>query len=168
MMTLFDKIVEQIIKIEGGFVNDPKDPGGKTKYGISQKSFPHLNIEKLTKEQAAAIYKKYYWAPYPFYEELKSPQIALKLFAAGINMGQKYANICMQRAVRSFKYLDTDGIIGPKSLDAINSISHKELIPAFNSECAGRYRMLCVKNPSLKKFLNGWLNRAYMRFPDII
>lgn len=168
MMTLFDRIIENIFNLEGGFVNDQKDPGGKTKYGISQKSFPNLNIEKLTKEQAAGIYKKHYWDPHPFYEEIKSPQVVLKLFAAGINMGQKYANICMQRAVRSFKYLEADGIIGPKSLEAINSISHKELIPAFNSECAGRYRMLCAKNPSLKKFVNGWLNRAYMRFKNII
>lgn len=167
-MEIFDRVVEQVIKLEGGFVNDPKDPGGKTKYGISHKSFPYINIENLTKEQAAGIYKKHYWDPHPFYKELKSAQVVLKLFLAGINMGQKYANICMQRAVRSFKYLDADGIIGEKSLEAINNIPYKELVPAFNSECAGRYRMLCAKNPTLKKFINGWLNRAYMRFPDFV
>ena len=167
MMKIFDKIIEHVFEIEGGFVDDPKDPGGKTKYGISQKTFPHLEIEKLTKEQAADIYRKHYWDPYPFFEEIKSPQVVLKLYMAGINMGQKSANICLQRAVRSFKYLDADGIIGPKSLEAINSIPHKELIPAFNSECAGRYRMLCAKNPSLRKFLRGWINRAYMRFKNI-
>lgn len=167
MVSLFDTIIKNVINLEGGFVDDPKDPGGKTKYGISQKTFPNLKIESLSKEQAANIYKEHFWDPYPFYKEIKSPQLIMKLFVAAINMGQKRANICMQRAARSFKYLDPDGIIGPKSLETINAIHANELIPAFNSECACRYRMLCQKNPSLKKFLNGWLNRAYMKFPQI-
>lgn len=167
-MTVFDRIMQQVLEIEGGYVDNPSDPGGKTKFGISQRAFPHLNIIALTESQASAIYKKHYWDPYPFFEKINAPLVVLKLFVAGINMGQKYANICLQRALRSFKHVDADGIIGPKSLETINSVPANELVPAFNSECAGRYRMLCAKNSSLKKFLNGWLNRAYMRFPSFV
>jgi lysozyme family protein len=62
-----------VLRWEGGYVDDPRDPGGETKYGISKRSYPHLNIKSLTKEQAAEIYKTDYWnkvggdtLPFPF------------------------------------------------------------------------------------------------------
>jgi hypothetical protein len=62
-----------VLRWEGGFVDDPRDPGGITKYGISQKSYPELDIKSLTKVQAAEIYKRDYWnrvggdsLPFPF------------------------------------------------------------------------------------------------------
>lgn len=158
-----DLAIDTVLGLEGGYINNPSDPGGETKYGISKKSHPKLDIKKLTKEKAKQIYYDEYWAPYSFFEKITSPLVATKLFVAGVNMGQKQANLCMQRALRSFSYLDIDGIIGTKSLEAINKQNAKEIVPAFNSECAGRYRLLASNHERLKKFLKGWLNRAYMK-----
>lgn len=52
-----------ILKWEGGYVNDPNDPGGKTKYGISKRSFPDLDIANLNLEKALDIYLENYWIP---------------------------------------------------------------------------------------------------------
>ena len=60
-MTKFDKAMEHIFKWEGGYVNDAKDPGGETKYGICKRSHPTVDIKNLTKDQAKVIYKREYW-----------------------------------------------------------------------------------------------------------
>jgi lysozyme family protein len=62
-----------VFRWEGGYVDDPRDPGGETKYGISKRSYPDVDIKNLTREKAAEIYKRDYWAkvggdslPFPF------------------------------------------------------------------------------------------------------
>lgn len=57
----FNMAMEFIFKWEGGYVNDPKDPGGETKYGISKRAYPGLNIKTLSIEDAKRIYKEDYW-----------------------------------------------------------------------------------------------------------
>lgn len=57
----FNKAIEFVLKWEGGYSNNPADPGGETKFGISKRAYPNLNIASLTKEQAVAIYRKDYW-----------------------------------------------------------------------------------------------------------
>jgi lysozyme family protein len=56
-----DKAIEFTLSKEGGYVNDPVDPGGETNWGISKREFPELNIKTLTKAQAIEIYKRVYW-----------------------------------------------------------------------------------------------------------
>lgn len=60
-MTRFDEVFKIVLGEEGGYVNDPTDPGGETKYGISKNSYPHLDIANLTLNQAKQIYKINYW-----------------------------------------------------------------------------------------------------------
>ena len=55
--------IENVIKHEGGYVNDPSDPGGETKYGISKKAYPKVDIKNLTLDDAIEIYKDDYWLP---------------------------------------------------------------------------------------------------------
>ena len=55
-MAEFKLAIPRVITNEGGYVNDPDDPGGETKYGISKRSYPALDIKNLTVEQATAIY----------------------------------------------------------------------------------------------------------------
>lgn len=57
----FEKAVAFVLKHEGGYINDPRDPGGETKYGISKRAYPALDIKNLTEEQAKAIYRLDYW-----------------------------------------------------------------------------------------------------------
>jgi lysozyme family protein len=57
----FTYAVNEVLRSEGGLVNDPADPGGLTNYGISQRAYPGVDIAKLTKEEAIAIYYRDYW-----------------------------------------------------------------------------------------------------------
>ena len=57
----FLKAFEKVLRHEGGYVNDPLDLGGETKYGISKRSYPHLDIKNLTLDQAKQIYFRDFW-----------------------------------------------------------------------------------------------------------
>jgi lysozyme family protein len=57
----FEKAIKFVLRWEGGLTEDKNDPGGLTKYGISQKSYPYLNIRELTLEKAKQIYYENYW-----------------------------------------------------------------------------------------------------------
>ena len=61
MLTTFDEIIEVVLEHEGGYVNDPDDAGGETKYGIAKRWYPDVDIKNLTKEQAKKIYHTDYW-----------------------------------------------------------------------------------------------------------
>ncbi|MEN3012875.1 MAG: glycosyl hydrolase 108 family protein [Dictyoglomus thermophilum] len=84
-----------ILEVEGGYVNDPRDKGGETKFGISKRSYPNLDIKNLTIEKAMEIYKKNYWDAlslnkYPF-------SIAFILFDTAIHCGKDTAIALMKR-----------------------------------------------------------------------
>ena len=64
-MTLWDAAITSLLKHEGGYVNNPVDPGGETNWGVSKRSYPHLDIKNLTREQAVAIYERDYWSQVP-------------------------------------------------------------------------------------------------------
>lgn len=57
----FDDLVKVVLKNEGGYVNDPRDPGGETNMGISKRSFPNEDIENMTVPRATSIYKNEFW-----------------------------------------------------------------------------------------------------------
>tara|TARA_R100000963_G_C4537062_1_gene35886 strand:+ start:39 stop:254 length:216 start_codon:yes stop_codon:yes gene_type:complete len=61
MLTKFDDIIEVVLEHEGGYVNDPDDPGGETNFGVAKRSHPDVDIANLTKDSAKEIYKEHYW-----------------------------------------------------------------------------------------------------------
>ena len=63
MVDLFDHTMEYVFAVEGGYVNDPDDPGGETNYGISKRYHKDVDIKNLTKEDAKEIYYREYWVP---------------------------------------------------------------------------------------------------------
>lgn len=84
-MNPFDKAFRLLVGEEGGYVNDPKDPGGETKYGISKRAYPTEDIKNLTLDRAKGLYKRDYWdkvgadaRPWPE---------ALCLFDCAVNQG---------------------------------------------------------------------------------
>lgn len=81
----FETAVAHVLEVEGGYVNHPNDPGGETNYGISKRSYPHLDIAGLTREQAAEIYRRDFWEPLGA-EDL-DPRLALLTFDAAVNHG---------------------------------------------------------------------------------
>ena len=159
-MADFQKALTFVLKNEGGYVNDPLDSGGETKYGISKRSYPHLDIPNLTKEQAAEIYRRDFWQPYKDFEE----PIAIKVFDLAINMGHRRAAQILQRGLRCLgaKHVVDDGIIGAITRNAASLANSDLLIIAIRSEAAGIYRQLAAVNTNNQRFLRGWLNRAYL------
>ena len=154
-LTDFKDIIEIVLAHEGGYVNDPKDPGGETNYGIAKRSHPDVNIKKLTKKQAIEIYKKYYW------DGNKVDELPLQLkyiyFDMCINMGKRRAVKVLQRATNNKgNSLKVDGILGPATLEAIQKVE-LERARAFRIKY---YADLVTKKPDLEKFYFGWFKRS--------
>jgi lysozyme family protein len=157
----FLKAFEYVMKHEGGYSNNPQDQGGETKFGISKRSYPHLDIKNLTRDQAKQIYFVDFWMKAKC-EDIADENLAIKLFDLAAHTGIQQANRLIQRALRAAGAPVTeDGIIGPVTLAAINKADPTDLLAALKSEAAGYYRMIAQANPSQQKFIEGWLNRAY-------
>lgn len=121
MNSNFDIAFDVLMKVEGGLVDDPHDIGGLTKFGISQKAYPNLDIESLTLEQAKEIYKKDYWDKCRC-DELP-PSFDVAVFDTAVNMGCVKAVILLQKAIRE----KVDGVIGPKTIETVNKAGQDEL-----------------------------------------
>jgi lysozyme family protein len=152
---------ETLLADEGGLVNDPADPGGLTKFGISQRRYPHENIAALTKARARHLYYEDYWRPNG-YARIRNGGLAKKLFNLAVNMGATQAHVLVQRALRACgMVLVEDGILGARTLRAIDAVHPDMLLAALRSEAAGFYRTLVALRPKQQRFLKGWLRRAY-------
>jgi lysozyme family protein len=157
----FLKAFEYLMYHEGGYVNDRKDPGGETRYGISKRSYPHLDIKNLTRDQAKQIYFCDFWMKAKC-EQIDDENIATKFFDLAVHTGIPQAVKLIQRALRATgTQVVEDGIIGPITLAAINGADPTDLLAALKSEAAGYYRLIANANPSQQRFIEGWLNRAY-------
>lgn len=159
----FIRALEIVLRHEGALSDTPGDAGGETKYGISHRQYPSLNIAALTLADAAAIYYRDWWRRYQF-DALPGP-IGAKTFDLSVNMGPGSAIACLQRAMRACgEFLRDDGNLGPITVAAVHAANPVALLAAFRSEAAGHYRLL-AKNGGCgdqdRNFLNGWLNRAY-------
>jgi lysozyme family protein len=110
----FDQVFDKLISHEGGYVNDPHDPGGETKFGISKRSYPTLDIASLTLVDAKAIYKRDFWDRAQC--DKMPPELAFNVFDAAVNSGIGQAIRWLQRAVG----VADDGVVGPLTLASIN------------------------------------------------
>lgn len=156
----FDDAVERVLEHEGGYVNDPDDPGGETNFGITKRSFPELDIAALTREDAIAIYWTHWWHRYR-YDQLPTI-IGEKVLDLAVNMGARRAHKLLQQALRAVgRPVVVDGLIGPKTRQAVEWAPNFALLAALRSEAAGYYRRLAVLRPSGTKYLAGWIRRAY-------
>jgi len=159
----FRYAVEMVMQHEGGYVNEPADPGGETKFGISKRSYPHLDIANLTREEAIAIYRRDWWERYRM-GEIEDVAIASKVLDVFVNVGPIQGATIVQRALHACgrRHVIIDGIIGTQTITAINDVKPRAmLLAAIRAEAAAHYRTLVARNPRLNKYLNGWLNRAY-------
>ena len=122
----FDSAFHRLLGHEGGLVNDPRDPGGETKYGISRRSYPGEDIAGMTLERAKAIYLRDFWGPAGC--DAVPDGIKFDLFDTAVNSGVRTAARLLQRAVRETE----DGIIGPRTLQAAQSMPAPRLVARFN------------------------------------
>jgi len=177
---LFQRAVALVLRHEGGFSNDPDDPGGATDFGISLRflkgvgdmdgdgfldgDFDHDgdvdidDIRLLDRGTAEDIYRTQWWNRYPYglMADAGGDLLAIKTFDLAINMGPRRAHRLLQEGIRDCGHaVDTDGIIGPKTLEAIHACDRTELLRNYQYQAISYYRSL--KKP---KYLNGWINRV--------
>lgn len=128
MSPKFLTAINRVLGNEGGYVNDPTDPGGETKWGISKRSYPNLSISELTRDDAIAIYNKDFWEPSN--SEDLSEGAGYQLLDSAVNSGISQSIRFMQRAVD----VADDGIFGPHTLDAFKQKTESDFIMLFNAE----------------------------------
>lgn len=147
MTSRFDHAIAFVLTHEGGYVNDPKDPGGETRFGISKRSYPNVDIKKLTLPEAIAIYKRDYWDRIRG-DELP-PDVAFFAFDTAVNMGTGQAVRILQKAGG----VKADGAIGPKTFQAAKA-------PGLVEEMAELRREIYRDIPAFSRFGNGWIRRT--------
>ena len=136
----------------GAYHIDPKDAGGETKWGISKKAHPQLNIKALTYSQAVDIYKTQYWND--LYDYLLSDAIAFKCFDMGILMGPNKAVKLLQQTVKDNGFtVAADGIFGVITLTAVNNLKQELLYDSYISNLEKHFRRITLFRPKNKRFL---------------
>ena len=181
-MGRFSGAVEYVLSRENGINENPLDPGGTTKFGISlrflkalsvdelKKSGVYLDnicsddIKQLTQEQAILLYKHEFW-DHAAFAEINDQSLCNYVFDMSVNMGIAPAIKALQRAVwaytKSRDILVEDGLLGDETLHVVNHCNAINLLSILRSERAGDYRVIVAHHPDQKEFITGWLNRAY-------
>ncbi len=127
-MNSFTVAINRLLGNEGKYVNNPADPGGETKWGISKRSYPHLDIANLTRDEAIAIYKRDFWDKID--GDTMPPGVGFQLLDFAVNSGIETAIRALQRAVG----VADDGNFGPVSLGALKAQSSADTIMKFLAE----------------------------------
>jgi lysozyme family protein len=139
-----------------GYVNDPLDHGGETKYGVAKNANPDLDITKLDWEAAKRVYFRRYWLSSNCDDiSLFAPRLAVLHFDGAVNHGVGRAGRFLQRAVGATE----DGDVGPGTLRAAQTLDE---IAVCNKICDIReafYKSIVDNKPEQGRFLNGWLRR---------
>ena len=155
MLVEFDDIIEVVLHHEGGYVNDPDDPGGETNFGIAKRSHPDVDIKNLTKDGAKEIYYQDYWV------KNRVPQMPEDLkhiyFDMCVNQGRGRAVKILQRAANAKGAdLKVDGGLGPKTIGSLKNVE-LERVRAYRIKY---YADLVTRKPDLEKFYFGWFRRG--------
>ena len=146
----FDLAFKAVIGHEGGYVNHPSDPGGETKFGISKRSYPGVDIKNLTLDQAKEIYRKDFWDKLHL-DELPDV-IRFDLFDAAVNSGVATAIKFLQKACE----VNADGKLGSITIGAANRIDPQALDKRLSA-----YRLLyLVSLRTFPTFGKGWITRV--------
>ena len=127
----FNKSLDFVLRWEGGYVNDPNDPGGETKFGISKRAYPEENIKDLTRARASELYKRDYWDVMHCSDH--DPRMACVVFDTCVNCGIARCAIWLE------------GEATPEGL-----IAHRK----------HHYQDLAKRKPLMAKYLKGWMNRV--------
>lgn len=156
----FDTALEFVLGLEGGYSNDPRDPGGSTNLGITQATLDQFNranrssglptdVRALKREHAARIYRAWYWEPIKG-DDLP-PAVALIVFDGAVNQGVSRSARILQRALD----LVQDGVIGPITVNAARNASPSILL----REIAARRALAYVATGNMEAFGLGWFRR---------
>jgi lysozyme family protein len=145
----FVRAIDRVLIHEGGDANDPRDAGGRTRWGISQKTYPTLDIGKLTRADAIALYRRDFWAP--IQGDALPSALAFQALDAAVNHG-------VGRTVRWLQRLTgvkIDGRLGPVTLAAIRAADEARLIERLLALRLELY----AEHERIAAFGRGWTRR---------
>ena len=149
-MSLSDRAlycITVVIASEGGYVFDPNDPGGETKFGISKAAYPNVDIKNLTIEQAQYYYQRDYWNPV-LADKLPTP-LDLYVFDAAVNQGVGRAIRILQEACK----VTVDGHIGGQTIAAAAGLNAKMYLA---------HRVIhYMQDADWENYKMGWLMRLF-------
>lgn len=171
-----NKLVDQVIGVEGGYANHPADRVGATMWGITEQVARAHNyagdMRNLPRKFAAAIYAQRYWFEVGLDRVAAvAPELAAELFDIAVNMGPRWAGTLFQRALNvlnrgasDYPDIEADGRIGTMSIDALNRFIARRKAPglvvllrAVSCLRGARYIEIAEKNPSQEAFVYGWI-----------
>ena len=162
-MDRFEKIFDYLLKVEGGYSNDKYDAGGKTKYGIIESEARKYGFKGHMRDMpldiARDIYNQKYYHKNGL-DTLKSDKIALSVCDFIVNSGN-WGTKKAQAALNELGFdLRVDGILGEKSLAALNEVDENKFLEKYHDLQRRYYKVIAANRPSQKVFLKGWLNRV--------
>jgi len=155
-MNNFKECLELVLKSEGGWVNNPNDPGGETNLGVTKRVWeeyvghPVESLKNLTKEDVAPLYEQKYWRP--TYCEVLPRGLSLLIFSMGINAGSGRGVKLLQSCIGCV----ADGVIGPRTMELIKSANVADLIQKYSDARRDYYKSL----KTFPIFGRGWLSRV--------
>lgn len=154
---LFVLVVEGALHSNGGQTNQHNDKGGLTRFGLSQKYNPEIDVTKLTLESAVAhYYKKYYLTPrinlLPHYIQ---PAVFGAYVNAGVDESIKFLQISAGAAA--------DGVIGSQTISHVAGRTPSALLADFLSRRGADYSLTAASDCSQSGYLRGWLRRTYLQ-----
>lgn len=173
-MTSFAKALELTLSYEGGYVYDPIDVGGETRFGITKGTALAFGYDgrmsALPLSIAEDIYRKNYWDRLRLdYISAHNEPLALSLFDIAVNMGTITAGRFLQEAINLIKKganINVDGIVGNATLAELKDIKDENdklaLVKMVEIQRGARYLAICKQDPSQEKYIIGWLKRVNM------
>lgn len=167
-MSDFNLALPTIIQHEGDvFTDNPNDPGGATKFGLTlsfiqgmvDSNFTVAELEDMHLDEATSIYLKYWWNKYNL-GSIQNQELATKVFDTLVNLGPSGGTKQIQKACNETHIpTDIDGNLGPATITALNK---KPLLILNNikNSLVSYYKTIVSHNPDESQFLKGWLTRA--------
>lgn len=170
---IFEAIVSDTVTWEtsgrkdGAYTNDPKDAGGETKWGISKRANPDVNIKDLTYKEAIKIYYTKYWDP--MYILIPDDKLMFKIFDMGVLNGKMTAVRYLQECIKKYKTIKVDGVFGPITATALSAATieghNQDIYDAYVQKFLSRVTRIILVKPWNLKFKKGWINRINYVFP---
>ena len=166
MTAIFTKVIPFLILAEGDKDSDnPNDYGGESKFGISKRSYPDVDIASLTIEEASVIYERDYWKPYRI-DEVIDQTIANQIFLLLINMNPEKAIRIIQTAInvcgRTITVIDVDGKMGEDTIDSLNKLDRFWLSDHIRIEECRYYLAETDRDKTQINNLRSWIRRTLL------
>ena len=162
----FDYAFKTIVGFEGKDSDHPDDRGGRTRYGISKRAYPYIDMDALTLGDAKQIYKRDYWNICGA-KEMTTRDLKVLLFDIAVNHGAGRARIMLQEALnllnnngKLYDDLEIDGIIGRKTKAAIKANEPHYIIMALITKRLALMDRI-ADGTSQEAFAKGWMNRYF-------